>query len=103
MAKLITEFGDIICEAVQEGIAINPVSPPKLCDPIRRTKQEIEIWWRRPFVTHSGDKWNVLCLQQSGYEPSLWGTYLSLDDAIREANAVDPVRKPSTNSWDMDF
>ena len=103
MAELVTEFGTIICEAIQDGIAINPDASPKLCDPHRRSQQETNLWQRRPFVVSRDDKWDLFCLYQSGYQPTLWGTYEVLDDAIREANSDPILPEPSESFDNMDF
>ena len=103
MAELVTEFGTITCEAIQDGIAINPDAPPELCDPHRRPEQETKLWWRRPFVVSRDSKWDLFCLQQSGYQPILWGTYEVLDDAILEANSNPIPPAPPERFHDMDF
>jgi hypothetical protein len=89
MQFLKTEHGIITCERVIEGIANNPVDPPGVCDPIRRSAAEIALWRGRPYVVGRDGAWVVRRLQFSTDRPTVWGSFSTLDDAVREATS-DP-------------
>lgn len=40
---------------------------------------------RRPYVLGEGNEWKLFCLNRCGFRPDLWGTFETLDEAIREA------------------
>ncbi|SFL58910.1 hypothetical protein SAMN04488004_13025 [Loktanella salsilacus] len=101
MQFLKTEHGIITCERVIEGIAINPVDPPGVCDPIRRSAAEITLWRGRPYVVGRDGAWVVRCLQFPTDRPTVWGTFLMLEEAVREATS-DPRRpEGSTSTADL--
>ena len=89
MQFLKTEHGIITSGRVIEGIAINPVDPPGVCDPIRRSAAEIALWRGRPYVVGRDGAWVVRCLQFPTDRATVWGTFDTLDDAVREAKS-DP-------------
>ena len=103
MQSLLTEFGEIKCEAIRDGITVDPVAPPLLCDPHRRSEEEIKLWYRRPYVIGRDGKWDLFCLQGSGYSATLWGTFDTLDSAISEATTHRPPHESSGEMGDLNF
>lgn len=97
MQFLKTEHGIITCERVIEGIAINPVDPPGVCDPIRRSAAAIALWRGRPYVVGRDGAWVVRCLQFATDRPTVWGSFSTLEKAVREA-ASDPQRPEGSAS-----
>lgn len=85
MQKLKTETETIKCEAIPNGIAVNPASYPLPMDGHRRTEDEINLWRRRTYVLGEGNEWKLFCLNKCGFRPDLWGMFETLDEAIREA------------------
>jgi hypothetical protein len=101
MQFLKTELGIITCERVIAGIAINPVDPPGVCDPIRRSSVEIALWRGRPYVVGRDGAWVVWCLQFPTDRPTVWGTFSTLDDAVREATSIPRRPEGATSADDL--
>lgn len=97
MQFLKTEHGIITCERVIEGIAINPVDPPGVCDPIRRSAAEIALWRGRPYVVGRDGAWVVRCLQFPTDRATVWESFSTLEKAVQEA-ASDPQRPEGSTS-----
>ena len=106
MEHLQTNAGVIACMRVIAGVAVNPVDPPGVSDPIRRSAAELALWRGRPYIVGHDGAWIVRCLQFPTDRPTVWGLFLTLDDAVREATS-DPRRPEGSTSaavlGDLDF
>jgi hypothetical protein len=101
MQFLKTEHGIIACERVIAGIVVNPVDPPGVYDPIRRSAAEIALWRGRPYVVGRDEAWVVRCLQFPTDRPTVWGTFLTLEDAVLDATSDSRSPEGSTSSADL--
>lgn len=103
MQQLETVSGAIQCDAIQNGIPVNPTTYPLPMDGYRRSEEEISLWRRRPYILGEGNEWKLFCLLQSGYRPQLWGTFETLEDAISEALINHEQPEIPVSSGDLNF
>lgn len=103
MKTLKTASGNIQCDAILNGVPVNPTTYPFSMDGHRRSEEEINLWRRRPYILGEGNEWKLFCLLQSGYRPQLLGTFETLDDAINETHKNHREIVFSKSLGDLDF